>query len=277
MKIEIETITPTKAAKMLTLNTCNRKVRQGKVNEYANEMAAGRWMLTGQGIIFLEDGSLGDGQHRLYAIVQSGVTIKMPVARGVAIESMAGIDVGAKRTVADHMHLHYGVKNANVVCSSVAAIYQIACMNGGSLPVQSGLMKIGIEHYESQIAAAYSAAGKFQYSRQAWILGAFAFAMKSHPEILKMAQAVAHGEGLERGDPALTLRNWLINNTSNHLVKRRKDQAQHIVLNACMSFVQRKPWHVIRGGMHGINFFRGKNRKFIEAVEEDVRRLRTGK
>ena len=67
---------------MLELNVCNRNVRESRVCEYANEMSAGRWRLTGQGIIILEDGTVGDGQHRLYAIVKSGATVQMPVARG---------------------------------------------------------------------------------------------------------------------------------------------------------------------------------------------------
>jgi len=277
MNITIETITPSMAKKMLELNTCNRKIRQGKINEYANEMSAGRWMLTGQGIIFLDDGSLGDGQHRLHAIVQSGVTVQIPVVRGVSSLAMGGIDVGAKRSVADHMHLHYGTSNANVTCSSVVAIYQIAFMNGGSLPIQSGLMKIGLENYEREIGKAYSLARKFKHCKQAWILGAIAFSLKHCPEIESFTDHLATGENLKKGDPAYTLRNWLISNTSAQLVKRRKTEAQQIVLNACLAHLNKSTWSVIRNGMHGINYFRAKNRAFIDLVADDVRRLKTGK
>lgn len=277
MKIEIETITPTKAKKMLELNTCNRKVRSGRVNEYANEMSAGRWMQTGQGIIFLDDGTLGDGQHRLLAIVQSGVSVKMPIVRGVQPQAMAGIDAGAKRTVADHMHLHYGTKNANVACSSVAAIYQMAFLNSGGIPVKSGLMLIGLEHYEEDIHILYSTARKFTHSRQAWIIGALAFAAKHCQSIHLFAESLATGENLQKGDAAHTLRNWLINNTSNQLVKRRKTEAQQIVLNACLAYLNGNAWSKITNGMHGINYFRAKNRKFIDLVADDVRRLKTGK
>jgi hypothetical protein len=277
MKIEIETITPTKAKKMLELNTCNRNVRPGRVNEYANEMTAGRWMETGQGIVFLEDGSVGDGQHRLLAIIQSGVTIKLPVARGVKMQAMGGIDVGAKRTVADHMHLHYGTKNSNVVCSSVAAIYQMAFLNSGAIPVKSGLMIIGLEHYEDEIQTLFSTAKKFTHCRQAWIVGALAFASKHCPSIRMFVESLATGENLNKGDPAHTLRNWLINNNSNQLVKRRKTEAQQIVFNACLAYLNGNSWSKITNGLHGINYFRAKNRRFIDLVSDDVKRLKGSK
>jgi hypothetical protein len=274
MKIEIETITPAKAKKMLELNICNRNLRPGRVNEYANEMTAGRWMETGQGIVFLEDGTVGDGQHRLWAIIQSGVTIKLPVARGVKAEAMGGIDVGAKRTVADHMHLHYGTKNANVACSSVSAIYYIAFPNGGPIPVKSGLMIIGLDHYEDEIQTFFSTAKKFTHCRQAWIVGALAFASKHCPSIRMFAESLATGENLTKGDAAHTLRNWLINNSSNQLVKRSKAEAQRVVFNACLAFLNGNSWSKITNGFHGINYFRAKNRKFIDLVSDDVKRLK---
>ena len=277
MNIAIETITPSKAKKMLEMNTCNRTVRESRVREYANEMTAGRWRLTGQGIVIFEDGRVADGQHRLLAVIESGVTIQIPVARGAKEEAMSAIDIGAKRTVADYMHLHHGTTNANMACSSVTAIYQIAHINGGSLPIQSGLMAIGLEHYEDQIQKMYSLARKFQHSRQAWVVGALSFAAKHCPNIEMFADSLATGENLKKGDPAHTLRNWMISNTSNKLVKRRKTEAQQIVLNACLAYVNGTSWGVIKTGMHGINFFRAKNRSFIDLTAQDVRRLKGGK
>jgi hypothetical protein len=275
MKIEIETITPTKAKKMLELNTCNRKVRQLKVNEYANEMAQGRWKMTGQGLIFLEDGSLGDGQHRLLAIVQSGATVKMPVARGAAMDAMAGIDTGAKRSIADYMGLHHGIKNATTICSCVNAIFILS--TGANNTIQPGLMQIGIDYFGDQITAVYYAAGKFHHSRQAWIMGTLAMAMKHHPEIEEFARSIASGENLKKGDPALTIRNWLINRNSASLIMRRKDEAQQIVLNACLCYIEKKQMPVLRQGLQGLSYFRAKNRQFIDMIADDIRRLKNVK
>lgn len=49
----------------LKSNTKNRKAAQPTINAYAEDMAAGRWELTNQGIAFYESGELADGQHAL--------------------------------------------------------------------------------------------------------------------------------------------------------------------------------------------------------------------
>jgi hypothetical protein len=144
MRIKIETITPAKAAELLEANTCNRTIRMAKVAEYANEMAAGRWAESGQGIIMLDDGSLGDGQHRLLAVIKSGVTITIPVVYDVSLDAMGAIDVGAKRSIADYMHLHHGVKNSNLACAAGKAIYSI-CFGYQSYTIGAGLMEVVIE------------------------------------------------------------------------------------------------------------------------------------
>jgi hypothetical protein len=62
-------------------------------------MKNGAFELTHQGIAFYEDGCLADGQHRLSAIVKSGVTVQMMVARG--IEKGRAIDRNRPRSIAD--------------------------------------------------------------------------------------------------------------------------------------------------------------------------------
>lgn len=99
---QIETITPKKAAEWLEKhNTTNRPKRPSWVDALSRMMKDGRFHLTHQGIAFNCDGTLLDGQHRLMAIVQSGVTVKMYVARGIAREATYGIDQHRVRTITD--------------------------------------------------------------------------------------------------------------------------------------------------------------------------------
>lgn len=79
MHSTVMTITPEQAGVWLERNTKNRKINRATVNRYAATIKAGRWELNAQGIAFFEDGSLADGQHRLAAIVQSGVPTMMMV------------------------------------------------------------------------------------------------------------------------------------------------------------------------------------------------------
>ena len=109
MNVRIETVTPVMAADILRGNTRNRKIRKRLVEFYAGEMKAGRWLETHQGIAINCDGTLLDGQHRLAAIVESGVSQRMVVSSGVPSESQIAMDDHAKRTAADSIGLDRGI------------------------------------------------------------------------------------------------------------------------------------------------------------------------
>jgi hypothetical protein len=109
MKVSVEMITPQIALEILDGNTRNRKLRQSVVDRYAAEMKAGRWLETHQGIAINCDGTLLDGQHRLAAIVESGVSQKMVVTRGVSASSQIAMDDHAKRSPSDSISLDRGV------------------------------------------------------------------------------------------------------------------------------------------------------------------------
>lgn len=99
------TITPQMAEQLLLLNAlgANRKAVWAAIVYYALQMLAGDWPATGQPLIFKSDGSLGDGQHRLWACYLSGVSFKTYVVNQVEeIESgFAYIDNSKVRTVKD--------------------------------------------------------------------------------------------------------------------------------------------------------------------------------
>lgn len=97
---EMEIITPQIASEYLAKNTNNYRVlSKSKVDVYAEDMRNGNWQENGEGIAFGEDGTLKDGQHRLHAIIRSGVTVPMLVIRGVA-SNVQVYDWGTNRTSA---------------------------------------------------------------------------------------------------------------------------------------------------------------------------------
>lgn len=97
-------ITPEDAAALLALNTNNRDVREGTVKTYAAAMKRGEWSRTHQGIGISRTGRVLDGQHRLMAIVMSGVTVDMMVATGLNDDVFKDLDGHAKRSAADAFH-----------------------------------------------------------------------------------------------------------------------------------------------------------------------------
>lgn len=97
MKAEIVNVTPQLAAEFLEKNANNRSLSNAVVEHYAMQMRSGKWIANGETIKFGSNGELVDGQHRLQAIIQSGVTVTMVVVTGVPEGSKETIDVGKVR------------------------------------------------------------------------------------------------------------------------------------------------------------------------------------
>lgn len=118
---EVIYISPGMAEEMLGHNTHNRPSRPQSVSAYAEDMAAGDWRWTGDPIRFAADGTLLDGQHRLMAIVQSGVTVPLIVMRGLAREAQEDIDRGVLRRYSDVLALR-GETNATHLAALVRKV-----------------------------------------------------------------------------------------------------------------------------------------------------------
>lgn len=103
IRTQLMDISPAIAERFLLHNRKNRHLRKQVVAKYAADMAAGNWYQTHQGIAIYDDGNIADGQHRLEAIVQSGVTVPMMVTLGLPSEAANGIDQHAARSVLDAM------------------------------------------------------------------------------------------------------------------------------------------------------------------------------
>ena len=101
MKAELITITPDQAKKWLSLNIGNRNKRGWWIGAISAMIKRGEWISTHQGIAFSKSGKLLDGQHRLEAIVHSGIPIQMFVFTGVPDDAYKVLDNGVKRTLSD--------------------------------------------------------------------------------------------------------------------------------------------------------------------------------
>lgn len=92
-------ITKEIADSMIAKNTQNyRQINWNNVHRYARAMKQGLWKSNGEPIIFDEYGLLKDGQHRLLAVLESGIPVKMLVVKGVS-HDINTFDEGRGRTV----------------------------------------------------------------------------------------------------------------------------------------------------------------------------------
>jgi len=117
-------ITPEMARDWLRLNVRNRTLSVTKIEQFTNDMQAGAWQVTNQGLGFDRHGNLIDGQHRLHAVIKAGVAVRMMVVRNLAPDAQANIDTGRARTPGDMLSVLDGVKNAtNVAAIARQAIF----------------------------------------------------------------------------------------------------------------------------------------------------------
>ncbi|HTW89731.1 MAG TPA: hypothetical protein VMD75_17165 [Candidatus Binataceae bacterium] len=77
-----ELVTPEKAREFMRLSKNRRPVQPHSVSEYASIMQAGKWEDTGmQPVVFDKHGALINGQHRMLAIIRSGVAVRLHIIR----------------------------------------------------------------------------------------------------------------------------------------------------------------------------------------------------
>lgn len=142
-----ERITPAQAQKYLEHNTINRNLRMRHVEKLASDIAEGRWLMNGASIVFNGDGTLIDGQHRLSAIVKSGVSVDVLVVRGVSKSAMATVDANISRSAADVAKLR-GYTNSNNLIAAARLFY--GCKTGTIIDIErvssSASMEILLAH-----------------------------------------------------------------------------------------------------------------------------------
>ena len=120
-----ERITPEKAKEYLSHNVeNNRGIVKKRVALYAHDMMSGNWCDNGETIKFNSNGELIDGQHRLRAILASGTTQTMWVARGVDKNAFMTIDTGMGRSAVQIMKMQSATDSLKANSSITSIVNQ---------------------------------------------------------------------------------------------------------------------------------------------------------
>lgn len=108
MKTEIIKITPEMARHWIEKanhNNPRKKINWNNVRKFAQAIKDGKWTTTHQGIAFDKFNRLVDGQHRLLAIIESGIAIYLMVTFGVSLDAVPDMDQGLKRDTATLLNI----------------------------------------------------------------------------------------------------------------------------------------------------------------------------
>lgn len=116
-------VTPRKAQQWLDASqgVKQRTIRDIRVAKLVHAIESGQWRVSHQGIAIAPDGYIIDGQHRLSAVVRSGIAVEMMVAFNADPETFDVIDTGASRTPGDMLKIE-GFTNVNILAAAVRAV-----------------------------------------------------------------------------------------------------------------------------------------------------------
>lgn len=120
MRFEEVVVTPKLAEEWLATTELNRTVTAQTVAGYAKEMASGNWKTCLEAIAFNVEGHLSNGQHRLLAVIQSGVPQKMVVAYDVPIDTV--FDRGRKRSTGDSLYMSKAIDKDLASTEAIALV-----------------------------------------------------------------------------------------------------------------------------------------------------------
>lgn len=233
VSLPIVEITPELATQWLERNVRNRSLRQHKVDAYTAAMQRGEWRESRDPIEFDENNNLINGQHRLSAIVKSGLTIKNPVRVNVPANDMAVIDTGLSRKASDVLALT-GHSNSTGLAAAAKTWYlwqtipSLTMLRAGSRVVNNELI---LRVVEDQPDLLHSVEFINKYKNAFNLVPPAAMAAVHYEIVLRHGsdkaneffRELAEGFGLQPGSPILALRNVLIK-SSTSVTKRATEE-----------------------------------------------------
>ena len=132
-------ITPDMAAYILKYhNNDNRKLIKSQVNKIVASIRKDGWIFDGQPITFNVEGNLTEGQHRLHAIVITGVTAKCSISCGIVTGAFTKCTPAKPRKAEDEIQR----KDKTATSSEASTLRQVLIRRKGEkLTIQNAIEK----------------------------------------------------------------------------------------------------------------------------------------
>lgn len=198
-------------------NGRNRPIRRNKLSLLVAALERGEYRFNSNGIAFDDSGQLLDGQHRLTAVVESGVSIPVLVVNGLDASAQDVMDTGAARMLADQLHIRGVTRSKNLASViTLAWRWEQADWQRPSLTFPTHAQALAYleenELLREAVAAAQQVVDALPFNLAVSRLGAAMYrARMLDPEGCRefFERQFATGTELEAGDPAFVLRERL--------------------------------------------------------------------
>jgi len=248
IKVFVALITPEIARIIWQHKNINRGIHLSQLRRLARALTQRRWQLNGEPLIFDRDGRLVEGQHRIKAVIDTGVSMVTLVVYGIDWELLGSMGLGAKRSIGDILGIR-GIKNGNHIGAALRWVYRY----------EHGLMNNPHPNVtDDELADTYPThAGlqdSFPLGARAQGLAAPAMVTALHYLCVKRDRATANaffwkfgtGEQLEANDVVLVLRNRFLKGLSgkgthfNRYILRDELKAPMIAL--AWNIIRKRGW-----------------------------------
>ncbi len=214
-------ISPRVEAKvLLEFNTGNRSLNEAVIKRYAADMKNGRWLNSGEPIIFSREGILNDGQHRLFASIEAGVEFTSDVRFGIERAAFPMTNSHNKRRPSDVLDI-LGEQNTRNLAATLNWVNRYERGLPGSLSIGISNSDIGA-HLAShprirkscEIGSRLNGATRL-LSPSVAAAAHYIFARLDESEADAFFEFLVDGVGAtSRHDPKVVLRNKLLGNRS---------------------------------------------------------------
>ncbi len=121
-------VTPKLAELLLRRAGPNRRLKMVQVKAIESDLRAGEWRLNGETVKIDSNDQIRDGQHRLKAIVRSGVSGRLIIVAGIDPEAIRTVDTTGRRTTHDHLMMRGHRRNTGHLASASGMLCRL--LNG---------------------------------------------------------------------------------------------------------------------------------------------------
>jgi hypothetical protein len=215
----------------------NRPISKLRVGQYASAMLRGEWRLTHQGIAFDLQGKLIDGQHRLLALVQAAETqpeieVEFQINEDVDTEVFDVVDTGNMRSGKDILALlgERDPLNLNAAVRHLYLFYNVPHFQWGRTRVTNHQIREMLSEHPTirdEVVTSKKLV-PIGITGTAAAVGLYVCREVHAPGMEEFVDGLRHGAGLEKRDPRLTFRNFLIRSKSVGV--RRYDTRTHLAM-----------------------------------------------
>jgi hypothetical protein len=241
-------VSPALAGSWLKFNVNNRVPSKSKIRRFQASMKAGKWMITGETVKFSVSGRLLDGQSRLLAIIQAGVTVPLEVRGGLPDVAQASMDCGELRRGSHTLEM---MGEANVI--ALAAALKLAWLHekgwlgvvpfGESRVIENREFAPLLERHQgikASVGWVMESADKLKRVMQASEAAFFHYELGNACAETRDAffEALIEGTGLTKVSPVWHLREWLLANRKDSLTKELRMERRAMILlawNHCLA------------------------------------------